>query len=898
MKKIFSSVLIFLLLSYSGLGQFSIQNLTVENLTNPIGIDVAQPRFSWQIYSDKQNVKQTAYEISVRSGKKLVWSSGKIASANSLRIRYDGTNLISDTKYTWQVKVWDNQSKAPAMAKASFQTALMQNNEWKAQWISSGFEADTVNGIVPHFRKTFELKKPIASATIFVTSRGLYEARINGKRVGDAFLTPGWTSYNKHLQYQTYDVTKQVASGKNAIGISLGSGWYRTRLAWENQKNIYGKETAILLQLHLKFADGTEDWVISDNSWKTKLSHITFSEIYDGERQDLRKEVKGWDSVNFDDSNWQPAKMMSFATDYLTASINEPIKKQETFKPIKVLTSPKGETILDFGQNMVGWVSFKISGKAGQTIKLYHAEMLDKYGVPYFENLRSAKAQAHYILNGEPNQMLEPHFTFFGFRYVKVEGLADKINPEDFTAVALHSDMKALGNFECSNPLVNQLQKNIRWGQKGNFLDVPTDCPQRDERLGWTGDAEVFSRTAAYNFNVNQFFAKWLKDVSADQEPDGAIPFVIPNVLGKVTGAAGWSDAGIIIPYNMYVVYGDKQILEDQYASMKAYLNHVRKLAKNDLWNTGFQFADWLSYRIDDSKSTIGQKSAITDVYLVAQCFYAYNVDLMIKSAKILQKNDEVVEYEALLERIKKAFQQEFMTASGRLISETQTAYVLALQFDMLPEAHRDGAVKRLVDNIKSYNYHLTTGFLGTPFLNPVLTRFGQNEIAYKLLLQDTYPSWLYPIKSHGATTIWERWDSMKPDSTFQDPSMTSFNHYAYGAVGDWMYRTIAGIDTKEADGAGYKSSIIKPVIGGGLTYAKGYYFTPYGKLASFWKIEGDLLTLEIEIPANTESTVYFPTSDTSSIKSNGAIVTDLKHEGKWISKTFGSGKYVFTMRI
>lgn len=886
------------LLSFSSWAQLSVQNLTVENLSNPIGIDRAQPRFSWQLNSDKQNVKQTAYEISVRSGKKLVWSTGKISSDNSLRIPYGGANLESDSKYTWQVKVWDSQTKTPALATANFQTAMMRHDEWKAQWINSGIEADSVNGIVPHLRKTFEVKKPIASATVFVTSRGLYEASLNGKRVGDAFLTPGWTSYNKHLQYQTYDVTKQLSTGKNAVGVTLGSGWYRTKLAWENHKNLYGKETALLFQLHIKYADGSEDWIVSDNSWKSTTSHILFSEIYDGERQDLRMEIKGWDLANFDDSKWQNVKVASFATDYLNASVNEPIKKHETFKPVKVLTSPKGETILDFGQNVVGWVKFKISGKAGQMIKLYHVEMLDKHGVPYFENLRSAKAQAHYVLSGEPNQTIEPHFTFFGFRYVKVEGVEGKINPEDFTAVTLYSDMKPLGSFECSNPMVNQLQKNIQWGQRGNFLDVPTDCPQRDERLGWTGDAEVFSRTAAYNFNVNQFFAKWLKDVTADQEPDGAIPFVIPNVLGKVTGAAGWSDAGIIIPYNMYVVYGDKQILQDQYASMKAYLNHVRGLAKNDLWNMGFQFADWLSYRVDDSKSAIGQKSAVTDVYLVAQCFYAYNIELMIKAAKVLQKNEEVADYEALLQRVKKAFQQEFMTASGRLISETQTAYILALQFDMLPESLRQNAVNRLVENIRSYEYHLTTGFLGTPFLNPVLTRYGQNDVAYKLLLQDTYPSWLYPIKSHGATTIWERWDSMKPDSTFQDPGMTSFNHYAYGAVGDWMYRTIAGIDTKEADGAGYKLSVIKPELGGGLTFAKGSYLTPYGKIASNWKIEGDLLTLEIEVPANTESTVYFPTSDISSIKNNGVALTDLKQDGKWISKTFGSGKYAFTMKI
>lgn len=887
--------LLFLCHTWLGMAQLKLAQLKVENAISPIGIGTNAPRFSWQLTSDKRNVKQMAYEIQVRAGKETVWTTGKITSEQSLFVPYQGKNLQSNTTYTWQVKVWDNLGNVSDWATASFATALLSKTDWKAHWISSGLPADTTNGIVPMFRKTFENPKKVVSARAFVTSRGLYEIQINGKRIGDAYLTPGWTSYNKHLQYQVYDVTNVLTPGKNAIGVLLGSGWYRTRLAWENQMNIYGKETALLFQLEIKYADGSSESIVSDNSWKTKLSYIQLAEIYDGEKQDMRQWQAAWATPSFADNDWASVKENSFSFDNLTAAINEPIRKHESLKPVKVLTSPKGETILDFGQNLVGWVQVKATGKAGDKITLYHVEMLDKHGVPYLTNLRSAKAQAVYTLSGGQD-VLEPHFTFFGFRYVKVEGVAN-VNPNDFTAIALHSDMTPTGSFECSNPMVNQLQKNIQWGQKGNFLDVPTDCPQRDERLGWTGDAEVFSRTAAFNFNVNQFFAKWLKDVSADQEPDGAIPYVIPNVLknntfGKLTGAAGWSDAGIIIPYNMYVVYGDKQILENQYASMQQYLNHVRSLAKHDLWNKGFQFADWLSYRVDDSKGMIGQKSAVTDNYLVAQCFFAYNVDLMLKSAKILGKTADVAEYEQLLARVKKAFQHEFMTSKGRLISETQTAYILALQFDMLPEELRPQAVERLVKNIESYQYHLTTGFLGTPFLNPVLTRFGKNDVAYKLLLQDTYPSWLYPIKSHGATTIWERWDSMKPDSTFQDPSMTSFNHYAYGAVGDWMYRTITGIDTQE-DEVAYKKAIIKPQLGGGLTFAKASLQTPYGLLASAWQVEGKQVKLTIEIPANTKAKVYFPTKNGQSITENGVAIQAQQEGNDWTLE-LGSGKYSF----
>jgi alpha-L-rhamnosidase len=892
MKKC-SLILVLLCFSIVAFGQVEVRNLTVENLSNPIGIGVKTPRLSWQLFSASTNIKQTAYEIQVNEGKKTVWSSGKVASESSVFNKYAGAPLLSNTQYALQVRVWDNQGNASKWATASFGTALFNESDWKASWISSGLKSDTVYGVVPIFRKSFSATKKIASAKVYITSRGLYDVQINGKRMGDSYLSPGWTSYNKHLQFQTYDVSDLLIQGKNAVGVLLGSGWYRTRLAWQKNQNLYGKEAALLFQMMIKFTDGTTETVASDASWKVSNSHIITSEIYDGEIQDARLEKKNYSQASFDDSQWTNAVSKDFPKDYIVASINEPIRKHETLKPIKVLTSPNGETILDFGQNVVGWVKVNAQGKAGDQIKLSHVEMLDKKGVPYFQNLRTAKAQATYTLSGNGVETFEPHFTFYGFRYVKVEGLSGKINPDNFTAIALYSDMKLTGNFECSNPLVNQLQSNIQWGQRGNFLDVPTDCPQRDERLGWTGDAEVFSRTAAYNFNVNQFFAKWLIDVAADQTKNGSVPHVIPDVLRdkKMEGAAGWSDASITIPYNMYVSYGDKQIVENQYPSMKTYLNYVRGAAKNDLWNTGFQYGDWLSYREDESKRSTGSNSAITDNYLVAQCFYAYNVELMIKAATLLEKKDDVAEYEALLNRIKKAFQTEYMTSSGRLTSETQTAYVLALQFDMLPENLRAQAVERLVKNVESFRFHLTTGFLGTPFLNPVLTRFGRNDIAYKLLLQDTYPSWLYPIKAHGATTIWERWDSMKPDGTFQDPGMTSFNHYAYGAVGDWMYRTIAGIDTREAEGAGYKIIIIKPEIGGNLTYAKGSLETHYGLVASSWKIENDKFLLDVEIPANTTATIAFPTNKINTINEDG-VALNAKN------KTVGSGKYHFEMEL
>ena len=463
-------------------------------------------------------------------------------------------------------------------------------------------------------------------------------------------------------------------------------------------------------------------------------------------------------------------------------------------------------------------------------------------------NLRAAKEENTYILKGGSEESFEPHFTFQGFRYIKITGFPGEIKPGNFTAVALYSDMQPTGSFSCSNALLNQLQHNIQWGQKGNFLDVPTDCPQRDERLGWTGDAQVFSRTASYNMHVNNFFAKWLKDVAADQLPNGSVPYVIPNVLGSgAAGSAGWADVATIIPWNMYLAYGDKRIIEQQYASMKAWVGFMEQKSKQDLWNTGFHFGDWLFYRPDDDNDG---RSAITDKYLIAQCFFAHSTQLVINAARVLGNTGDEAKYTTLLDKIKAAFLKEYVTPNGRLVSGSQTAYVLALHFDMLPEALRAQAAERLVANVKDYNNHLTTGFLGTPYLCHVLTRFGYDSIAYKLLLQETYPSWLYPVKM-GATTIWERWDGQKPDSSFQTPGMNSFNHYAYGAIGDWMYRVIAGIDTYE-DAPGYKHIRIMPHIGGNLSFANADLQTGYGLVSAHWKIENGQIFQWMEIPPNT----------------------------------------------
>ena len=743
-------------------------------------------------------------------------------------------------------------------------------------------------------RNKFELKKPIRSARFYITAHGFYEAHLNGQRVGDQFLTPGWTSYNKRLQYQTYDVSKLLKQGANAAGVILGDGWYRGHLAWENNRNLYGKNLGVLFQLEVDYTDGTKETITSNESWKCSTGPVTKSGIYYGEAYDARLDQGQWTQAEFNDESWKTVTALSGGKEYLVASYGPPVRKHETFKPVKISKNENGETIIDFGQNLVGWIKLSVRGNAGQKILIHHAEVLDKNGNFYTDNLRAAKQEIQYTLKGSGEEVYEPRFSFFGFRYIRIKGFPGDVKPENIVAIALYSDMKPSGKFSSSHPLLNQLQHNIQWGQKGNFVDVPTDCPQRDERLGWTGDAQAFSRTATFNMDVATFFSKWLKDLSADQSEDGRVPFVIPNVLGKNAAAsAGWADAATIIPWNMYMAYGDKRILEQQYASMKAWVGYMEKTSINSLWNSGFHFGDWLFYRPQDDNDG---RAAVTDKYLIAQCFWAHSTQLMIQTAEVLDKKDDVVYYTNSLKKIKDAFVGEYTTSSGRLVSSTQTAYVLALHFDMLPENLRAQAAERLAQNVKDYGNHLTTGFLGTPYLCEVLTHFGYNEVAYALLMQESYPSWLYPVKM-GATTIWERWDGIKTDSTFQTPGMNSFNHYAYGAIGDWMYRTITGLSELAP---GYKQLKIAPKPGGRLTQATAELNTPYGLAKSSWMVENEVFKFDVIIPPNTSAQLILPDAAAKKITERSIdiakvkLIKDIRTVREDVYLTLGSGTYRF----
>jgi len=798
------------------------------------------------------------------------------------------------------VRVWDGAGRASAWSPAaSWEMGLLQAADWKASWIEPGLPEDiSKSGPSPMLRREFTLVNPVERARLYVTSRGLYEVELNGRRVGDAVLTPGWTSYGKRIQYQTYDVTAQLQKGKNAVGVALGNGWYRGNLAWSDKRNIYGERLAVLAQIVVTYRGGKQEVIGTDAAWKAATGPVLMSEIYHGETYDARLEKAGWSAPGYADAGWTNVKVADYPKDNLVAPAGPPVRRIEEIKPVKTLRTPGGDTVVDMGQNLVGWVRLKVQGPAGTTVKLRHAEVLDKAGNFYVENLRNAKQTILYTLKGGDVETYEPHFTFQGFRYVAVDGYPGELGPDSLTGVVVHSDMARTSTFETSKPLVNQLHHNIVWGQKGNFVDVPTDCPQRDERLGWTGDAQVFARTAAFNMDVAGFFTKWLRDVAADQLESGSVPHVVPDILstpGKPSaGSAAWADASVIIPWTMYLSYGDRRLLETQYPSMMKWVEYMRRRAGDDyIWSEDFAYGDWLAY----ASTASDYPGATTGKDLIATAFFAHSTDLVARAARVIGRTDHAETYETLLGRIKSAFVREFVTTSGRVGENTQTAYAVALQFDLLPEGLRAGAAARLAREINQRK-HLTTGFVGTPYLCHVLSRYGYLEEAYLLLNRETYPSWLYPVKQ-GATTIWERWDGQKPDGSFQDKGMNSFNHYAYGAVGEWMYRVMAGIEIDPA-APGYKHALIQPRPGGGFTSVKASHTTAYGQLSSAWTLKDGQFELAVEIPPNTSARVWLPGATLASVTEGGqalaagAGITDPRQEGRAVIVEVGSGQYRF----
>jgi alpha-L-rhamnosidase len=732
-------------------------------------------------------------------------------------------------------------------------------------WIS----AFSIGGVVasapvPIIRKAFELEMQPVAARLHITALGLYNAEINGAPIGDQVFAPGWTDYRKRVPVQVWDVTAHLLEGENVLGVFLGDGWYCGHVAWIGRRG-YGDRPALRACLELDFSDGSKRMMASDASWLCSTGAILQSDFLMGEEFDARLEQVGWSSPGFRDTHWRETEVVALEQEpELCDAIAPPVRRIEEIQP-DVLGEKSiwlhRKRFYDFRQNFSGRIRVRINGPKGAVVRFRYAEVLNPDGTLYTENLRSARATDIYVCAGDGEAVWEPRFTFHGFRYVEVDiSQLESDSTLEVTGVVLHSDTRPTGSFQCSNPLLNQLQKNIVWGQKGNFLEVPTDCPQRDERLGWTGDAQVFIRTACFNMDVREFFHKWMRDARDAQSERGGIPPVIPNngyVPGQEDGGPAWSDANIICPWVIYLCYADKQILEDHYESMQRYLDFllqhqsiglIRSHPDLESWKG---YGDWLA--LDGSSGLEGQ----TPKDLIGTAYFAHVAELMAKIARVLGLSEDAEKYDALHREIVEAFQNRFIAPGGLLVSGTQTAYVLALNFDLFPESMRAEAAAELVRDIKNRDYHLSTGFVGTPHLLDVLEGAGYLDVAYRLLEQETFPSWLFPVKN-GATTVWERWNGWTPEQGFQDASMNSFNHYAYGAVGSWMVRSAAGLDLDPQD-PGYRHIIFRPKPGGSLTWAEARLETPFGLASIRWDLAAEKLKIRLEVPGQSGATFFTP---------------------------------------
>ncbi len=847
-------------------------NLKCEYRVDPLGLDCPKPRFFWQSADPRPNARQTKYRIVVDG----LWDSGEVTSDESIQIEYAGAPLKSRTRATWRVMTWDqNGVPSPWSADATFELALLDRAEWKGSWIASPIVGGPYTSPpTPLLRKAFTLSMPIASARLYITALGLYDAELNGQRVGDARLAPGRTEYAVRVPYHTYDVTSHLTQGDNAIGVTLGDGWFCGHLH-SDPRQTYGDRPRLLAQLEVTFSDGTRQTIASDDTWRAGEGAIRSSDMLMGEDVDARMDQPDYAKPGFDDSGWRPIIVMNDTVSdtgtsdtgtQLVSAVAPMTRVTQTLRPVgpPTVSANKRRHLFDMGQNMVGHVRLRIrNAPPGQTIDLRYVEMLDANGKPYTTALRSARATDHYTTRGGAEEFFEPKFTFHGFRYIEVRDYPGR-NPtvDDLVGVVLHSDCAPTGTFECSEPVINQLQSNITWSQRGNFIDIPTDCPQRDERLGWTGDAQVFIRTAAFNMDVANFFAKWLQDMADTQtlHGDGRIHSVVPGVKSiHHEGGPAWADAAIICPWTLYQCYGDTRVLRDRYHMMTWFLDWLERdtgptRIRCDESRKWKGYGDWLN------------QDAFTPQDLIGTAFFAHSSDLMSRIAGVLGNDADASKYRVLFQDVRSAFRKRFVKPDGALTVDTQTAQVLALHFDLLEPAHRPIAIKTLVDDIAARGTHLSTGFVGTPYLTHVLSDAGRDDVAFALLMQKTFPGWLFPI-THGATTMWERWDGWTPEKGFNDAGMNSYNHYAFGAVGAWMYQRIAGIDLA-VNAPAYKHITFTPTPGGGLTHARATLDSLYGTIESGWKIDGGEMIVTVVVPANATADLCMPTRDGSPRKS------------------------------
>ncbi|MCX6226771.1 MAG: glycoside hydrolase family 78 protein [Bacteroidia bacterium] len=918
--------------------EIKLTGLKCEYLTSPLGIDVPAPRLSWKMEAASDQVfnqKQQAYQILVASSvEKLseaeadLWNSGKIESDASAQIVYQGKKLTSGQKCYWKVKIWnDKNDYTPWSDTAVWGMGLLTESDWMANWI--GDKPDLVQKAYkdyldnydpkktaalknvrpvpppsPMLRKKFTVKSEVREATLYVSALGYYELGLNGKKIGDQVLAPEWTDYNKRLQYQAYDVSKSLKVGDNALSAILGDGWYLGMIGptkWHAdypRRGVYGNDRRLIAQLVIRYLDGTDQVVSTDESWKINTKGFIISaDNFLGQKIDARNILLGWQDVNFDDTSWEKAYVDRDVKKNLEGQKNEPVRVYKHVSPVNI--SPFGKNyIVDFGQNLTGWTRLTISGKMGDLVKIRHGEMLDDDGSLYTKNLAAAVQEDEYILSGGQD-VFEPVFTYHGFRYIEISGLKEVPGKEMIMALAISSDPEVTGSFECSNPKLNQLWSNILWTQRDNMTSIPTDCPQRDERMGWMGDAQVFCQNSMFNMDMAAFYTKWIKDIRDAQSVRGTFPDIAPHANKpdiRFSNAPAWADAGVIVPWRMYQNYGDTEVLRQHYDAMKKYLENIRKQNPDFIWvnDVGNMYGDWLNANTVIADGYSNKRGQVpNDVFATA--FFANSARLLSRIATVLNNEKDAKEYLLLFEAIRTKFNEAFVDGEGRIKGDTQSAYALALDFDLLPESKQDQAFKHLVRCIEEYDYRISTGFISTIMLMKELTKRGRNDIAYTLMESERFPSWIYSI-NQWATTIWERWDGYVKGRGFQNPGMNSFCHYSIGSVGEWMYRVIAGINPDDQY-PGYKHFIIHPQPGGTLTWAKGSYNSIYGRISTDWKKGKELFTLDIEIPVNTSATVILPSGRKELIRINSKSVSS-----GWINKEssgeketaveLGSGKY------
>ncbi|WP_308128230.1 glycoside hydrolase family 78 protein [Modestobacter italicus] len=830
--------------------------LGFEHHRAALGIGEPAPRLTWATVAGEGWV-QAGYEVAVdRAGRTT--TTGWVEGTDSLLVPWPGEPLRSRERAEVRVRVCGVDGResgwsAPAVVEAG----LLSPEDWSAVPVGPG--PGTPPDGVWLLRREFAVREDLVAARLYLTAHGVAEAEVNGAPVGDDVLAPGWTSYDSRLQYATHDVTDLLRPGANALGVRLADGWYRGLVGFEGgTREIYGDRVAVLCQLELHHADGSTAVVASGpEGWTALPAPTTSASFYAGERHDARADVDGWSSPGSPVGDWRPATDVSPrdpAT--LVAPEGPPVRRTEELAPVSVTPLEPGTFLLDFGQNLVGRLRLRVDGPAGTVLRLRHAEVLED-GRLCTRPLREAASVDEYVLAGGGPEEWEPHFTLHGFRYAEVSGWPGELDPGAVTARVHHTDMERTGWFACSDPLVTRLHENVVWSMRGNFVHVPTDCPQRDERLGWTGDIQVFAPTAAFLYDCAGMLRSWLRDLAAEQLPDGTVPWYVPYVPGGQMWSppqpgAVWGDAAVLTPWVLFERFGDRQVLADQYPSARAWVDLVEQLAGPDrVWDRGFQLGDWL----DPAAPPEDPTASVTDPYLVATAYFAWSAEHLARTAAEIGRGEDAVRHAALAEEVRHAFRSRYVTAAGRLTSDTQTAYALAICFDLLLPEHRTAAGARLAHLVHTAGNRIATGFAGTPLVTEALARTGQVSAAYDLLLSQDCPSWLYTVRQ-GGTTIWERWDSLLPDGSVNPGDMTSFNHYALGAVADWLHRTVAGLAPAEP---GYRRVSFRPQPGGGLTWARARHTSPYGPVAIEWHWTEGRLDVEVEVPTGTTATVELP---------------------------------------